>query len=72
MGRAAKIAHRDGATRLSMRTISVHRRPPDRRYRIVFIYFCAPQGMGMHSAESHRASSHIPHQKTNRFPGDLK
>jgi hypothetical protein len=72
MGRAAKIAHREGAIRLSLRTISVRRGTPDRHYRIVLIYFCAPQGMGMHSAESHPASSHIPHQKTNRFPGDLK
>jgi hypothetical protein len=72
MGRAAKIVHREGATGVFVRTISVRRRLPDRRYRIVFIVFYAPQGMGMHSADSHRASSHIPHQNTNRFPGDLK
>jgi hypothetical protein len=66
------ITHRKGAIPISLRTISVRQGLAHHSYRIVFIAFCAAQGMGMHSAESHRASSHILHQKTNRFPGDLK
>jgi hypothetical protein len=50
----------------------VHQGARNSRYRIVFIAFCAAQGMGMYSAELQCASSHILHQKINRFPGDLK